>query len=82
MIRTQVQLTEDQFKQLRHASASTGRSVADLIREGVNQYLASRVELPREDQIERAVRIAGKFSSGRSDVSSTHDRHLAEAFRG
>lgn len=80
MIRTQVQLTERQLQALRDASASTGRSVADLIREGVDQYLVGRSELGREERIERAIRVAGKFSSGRTDVSAKHDKHLAEAF--
>jgi hypothetical protein len=58
----------------------TGRSVADLIRQGVDRYLAGRSELGREERIERAIGIAGKFSSGRTDISANHDRHLAEAF--
>jgi len=75
-----VQLTDGQIKALRHASAATGRSVADLIRQGVDQYLAGRSELGREERIERAIKVAGKFSSGLTDVSASHDRHLAEAF--
>jgi hypothetical protein len=81
MIRTQVQLTERQLEALRHASATTGRSIADLIRQGVDQYLAGTSELGREERIERAIKVAGKFSSGRTDVSANHDRYLAEAFR-
>jgi hypothetical protein len=81
MVRTQVQLTDRQLEALRHDSAATGRSVADLIRQGVDQYLAGRSELGREQRIERAIGVAGKFSSGRNDVSGHHDRHLAEAFR-
>ena len=81
MIRTQVQLTDRQLEALRLASAATGRSVADLIRQGVDRYLTERTELGREERIERAIRVAGKFSSGRSDVSAHHDRHLAEALR-
>jgi plasmid stability protein len=77
MIRTQVQLTDGQLKALRHRSAATGRSVADLIRQGVDHYLAGRSELGREERIQRAIQVAGKFSSGLTDVSA---RHLAEAF--
>ena len=80
MIRTQVQLTDRQLKALRQASSATGRSVADLIRQGVDQYLAGRNEVGREERIERAIRIAGKFSSGLADISANHDRHLAEAY--
>ena len=51
MIRTQVQLTDRQLEALRQASAATGRSVADLIRQGVDQYLAGRSELGREERM-------------------------------
>jgi hypothetical protein len=33
-----------------------------------------------EDKLERALRIAGKYRSGVSNVSADHDRYLAEAF--
>ena len=80
MIRTQVQLTDRQIQALRRASAATGRSVADLVREGVERYLAGHSELGREERIERAIKVAGRFSSGLTDVSANHDRHLAEVF--
>ena len=75
-----MQLTHRQVKALRQAAASTGKSVAELVRRGVDQYLASRGELGREERIERAIRVAGRFSSGRPDVSTKHDKYLAEAF--
>jgi hypothetical protein len=77
MIRTQVRLTDAQLEALRRASADTGRSVADLIRQGVDKYLAGQSEPGREERVEKAIRIAGRFSSGRKDVSINHDRHLA-----
>jgi Ribbon-helix-helix domain len=80
MVRTQVQLTDAQLKALRQASAATGKSVAELVRQGVDQFLTGRSELGREERIERAIAIAGKFGSGVRDVSSRHDKHLAEAF--
>lgn len=80
-IRTQVQLTERQIKSLRHISAQTGTSVAELVRQGIDQYLAGRRGPSPEERIERAIRVAGMFSSGASDVSADHDRRLAEAFR-
>ena len=81
MTRTQVQFTEDQLKALRHLSATTGKSIAELIRNGIDQYLAGRHVSRAEDRIERAIGIAGRFASGCTDVSADHDRYLAEAFR-
>lgn len=81
MVRTQVQLTEQQMKALRRIAGSNGRSIADLIREGVDLYLSSQLRPSREEQIARALRFVGKFASGRSDISTEHDRYLAEAYR-
>jgi hypothetical protein len=82
MVRIQVQLTERQVKALRRVSSLTGQPIADLIRHGIDQLLGGRREPGPEERIKRAMRAAGQFSSGASDVSSDHDRHLAEAFRG
>jgi hypothetical protein len=81
MIRTQVQLTEQQMKALRQLSASTGKSIADLVRQGVDRYLSVQVGLSSQERIERALRVVGKFRSGKSDVSTDHDRYLADAFQ-
>ena len=81
MLRTQIRLTEAQHGELRRLSASTGRSVADLIREAVGQALSSAPLATRRDRLERAGRVARMFASGSSRGSAEHDRHLAEAFR-
>jgi hypothetical protein len=81
MVRTQVQLTERQLDTLRELSTATGRSVAELVRLGVELYLSSQHRPSRKEQIDRALSALGKFSSGRNDVSVHHDRYLAEAFK-
>lgn len=55
--------------------------MADLVRQGIDQYLASRHEPSREERVERAVRVAGRFSSGLKDVGADHDRYLADAYQ-
>lgn len=80
MIRTQVQLTEIQIESLRQLSSQSGRSMADLIREGVDAILAARRRPSREQRVERALRAAGRFRSGSTDISREHDRYLTEAF--
>ena len=79
MVRTQVRLTGRQPETLRELSTATGRSVAELVRLGVELYLSSQHRPSRKEQIDRALGALGKFSSGRSDVSVHHDRYLAEA---
>ena len=77
MVRTQVRLTERQLDTLRELSTATGRSVAELVRLGVELYLSSQHRPSRKEQIDRALRALGKFSSGCNDVSVHHDRYLA-----
>jgi len=66
---------------LRALSVETGKSMAELIREGIDRLAANNPRANRQHLVERAVRLAGQFSSGKSDVSAAHDRHLAEAFK-
>jgi hypothetical protein len=80
MIRTQIQLTEDQYESLRQLAMATERSVADLVREGVDHVLAGRSVPSREELVGRALAAVGRYASGKSDVSGDHDRYLAEAF--
>ena len=81
MVRTQVQLTEEQMDRLRRLAAESGRSIAELVRLGVDQYLSSRHQPTQNERIERARALAGRFASGVKDVSAGHDHYLAEAYR-
>lgn len=77
MIRTQVQLTDEQARALKAAAVARGVSVAEIIRQAVDQHVvASGTEARRR----RAVAAIGGFRSGRGDVSADHDTHLADAF--
>ncbi len=82
MIRTHVHLTESQIEGLWRLSAQSGRSIADLVRESIDAMLTARRQPNRQDRVERALRAAGRFRSGASNVSRKHDRHVAEAFAG
>ena len=82
MVRTQVQFTDEQIRSLRRLATTTGRSVADLVREGVDRYITATNRPDVEERKRRALRALGKFrSSGPGDVSTRHDHYLAEAFR-
>ena len=54
--------------------------MANLIRQGVDLYLDARRGPSDEERRQRALDVVGRFSSGLSDVSSEHDRYLADAF--
>jgi hypothetical protein len=81
MVRTQIQLADAQLEALRKLSAETGKSIADLTRRAVDLYLEQQRGTTRDVLVERALSAAGKFASGLSDVSTDHDRYLAEAFK-
>lgn len=79
MVRTQVQLTEKQYEALRRLSLKENISIAELIRRGVNEILASAEGSEREERIKRAIAAAGRFRSGVRDLSHNHDIYFAEA---
>jgi len=79
VVRTQIQLTEEQASKLRRLAAAQGRSMADLIREGVDHLLHEGTEQNRKDRMRQAATIFGKFRSGAGDLSRRHDEHFAAA---
>jgi hypothetical protein len=80
MIRTQIQLTDEQAQAIRAIARAQGLSIAQVIRQAVDQMLRSGAASDREEKRRRALQIVGKFSSGNGDVSRNHDTYLAEAF--
>ena len=82
MIRTQIQLTEEQARLVRQVAAERGVSMAEVIREGLDHSLKhSSYALSYEDRIRRAINAAGRYRSGTTNGSTEHDKHLAEAFQ-
>jgi predicted DNA-binding protein len=76
MVRTQVQLSEEQAESLRKLAAQRRMSIAALIREAVDRLVGDD---DRHRRIERALAAAGSGSSGLSDISENHDDYFAEA---
>jgi RecA/RadA recombinase len=81
MVRTQIQLTEDQAKALKRIAQSQHLSVAELIRKAVDMVIRSGSFIDIEERRKRAMEIVGKFGSGKRDVSEKHDLYLAKANR-
>ena len=79
MLRTQIQIEEDQIRWLRDRAKERGVSVSQLIREGVEFYRKYEDRLP-EDKKKKALAAIGRDSSGVSEISEKHDDYLAEAF--
>ncbi len=80
MVRTQVQLTEEQARLLREISSASRESIAALIRRAVDQFLINR-KPDRFALYRQASAIVGKFEAGAGDISVEHNRYLEEAFK-
>lgn len=74
MIRTQIQLPEKEYEELRKLAAHERRSMADCIREGIRWVL--RRSGGGEESI---AAVAGRFRPIASDDLKPHDRWYAEA---
>ena len=81
MVRTQIQLTERQARELKKMAAREGVSMAEVVRKAVDAKLrGGGSDIPWEERVRRATAVMGKFHSGLKDVSRRHDHYLAEAF--
>ena len=81
MIRTQIQLTEEQAKAIKTLAMKRNTSVAELIRRSVDELLQKAVGADLAERRRRALAAAGRFHSGKTDISTNHDDYLAEAYR-
>lgn len=79
MVRTQVQLTSDQYQALREISQASEESMAAIIRRAVDQLLLTR-KPDRTALYRQASMIVGKYSTKLPDISVEHDRYLEEAY--
>lgn len=80
MVRTQIQLNEKQAKILKKVAAEQGISMAEVVRRGVELYLEVASGAGDGEKRRRALLAAGRFASGRRDLSEKHDKYLAEAY--
>lgn len=79
MVRTAVQLTDEQFEALKTLSARQRRPLAELLRQGVDSVLAQGTVSP--DAKRRALAASGRFRSGLGDLARRHDHYLGQRDR-
>lgn len=80
MVRTQIQLTEEQSTKLKALAEHEGLSVAEIIRRSVDLYVRSQPFVDVDERKRNALAIVGKYSSGLTDISENHDAYLAETY--
>jgi len=84
MVRTQIQLPEEQYRRLRQWARRLGISFSEAIRRCVADRLAVEEAAPsREERVRAALAVCGKYADpkGPSRAAAEHDRYLAEAYR-
>lgn len=79
MLRTQIQLTEEQARALKEMAARDGVSIAELVRRSLTSFLRSPSP-STEERRRRAIAFAGRFPSREGDIAENHDRYLAEDY--
>jgi hypothetical protein len=82
MVRTQIQLTEEQSNTLKVLAAEQMVSVAELIRRSIDTFIRSSGRISDEEQRRRALAIIGQFPDPATDLSVEHDQYLAQAYGG
>lgn len=77
MVRTQIQLTEEQAARVRRLAAQRGQSFAAVIRDAVDRLPDDEAE--RNARFERALEAARNATggSGKHDIAREHDREYA-----
>jgi hypothetical protein len=81
MVRRQIQLTEEQYRQLKRWASSLGISFAEAIRRCVAERLSAEERVSnRKALIQDALKVLGAYEDpeGPSNVAVDHDRHLSE----
>lgn len=73
MIRTQIQLDEEDFVRLRKEAARRSCSVSSFVRESVKAALN---ESDRSSGVSAIKKIVGKYRSGKGDLARNHDTYL------
>ena len=79
MVRTQIQLSEDEAVAVKRLARERSVSMASVIREAVDMYVRRESGLSLDERWERSLAAVGGFHSGMSDLSARHDDEFAAA---
>ena len=80
MVRTQIQLTNQQSSMLKSLAVEESASIAELIRRSIDQFLQFKQHRSREELKQNSLSIVGRYSSGLNDVALNHDAYLADIY--
>jgi len=77
MVRTQIQLTEAQARELKEVAGSAGVSLAEAIRQAVDAYLARHPDRGGDRKRELALAAVGRFDAN-PRLATDHDSVFSE----
>jgi Arc/MetJ-type ribon-helix-helix transcriptional regulator len=80
VIRTQIQLTEEQSRRVKEVARRENISMAEVIRNAIDAWLEQRSDLTEEQRWAQSLNAIGKFHSGVTDLAENHDKYLTEAY--
>jgi hypothetical protein len=80
MIRTQIQLPEEQVALLKKMAVAQHKSMAEIIRQAVDFFARAKHGGDDEQLRRRAMAVTGRFSSGVENLAVSHDSYLTEIF--
>ena len=80
MVRTQIQLSEEQADTVKAISADQGISVSEVVRRAIDSIGNSAAPYSFGKKRGFALEVVGKFSSGAGDISENHDEYLAALY--
>lgn len=75
MIRTQIQLEESTYDELKSTASTLGCSISELIRRSIDATLPIQKAKPR---MINSLKAIGRYKSGLKDLSQNHDKYLPD----
>lgn len=82
MLRTQIQLREEEVSAIKKLARERSVSMAAVIRAAVDDYVARESGLSLDERWRRSLAAIGGFRSGAADLSQRHDDEFADAAAG
>lgn len=80
MVRTQIQLDETTYKEIKKIAYQQGKSMAEIIRVVVDRGLKTGAKTEKKLSL-ADFKIIGKYRSKKKNISENHDDYLAEDFK-
>lgn len=83
MVRTQIQLTDEQSRKAHELARRSGISLAEIVRRSLDAFIEQEWRLGAgAGSRDAAGRVAGMFHSGSTDIAARHDDYLDDIYAG